>query len=262
MLFSIITVSYNSSATISRTISSVLSQSCKDFEYIIIDGASTDGTQDIIKSYERDFNEKLKWISEKDNGIFSAMNKGLRLACGDIIGIVNSDDWLEPTTLENVEKCYKSRGNELENVLYCGAIRYHYNNASQILYPNLDLFNSNVCRYLSKGIWHPGMFVSSKVYKKIGLFDEKFKIMADSDFIYRCYINSVDFVEIPQVLNNMSYGGASNILRIYIRDYYNLLRKYEKNKINFWIKFCKEVVRVFIRSILPNRVIKIYRDTY
>ena len=103
-LFSIITVSYNSQQTITKTIDSVLNQTCKDFEYIIIDGNSSDNTISIIKSYEKKFGNKLRWISEKDKGIYDAMNKGITLSMGDFIWLVNSDDWLEIDALNQVSK--------------------------------------------------------------------------------------------------------------------------------------------------------------
>lgn len=92
-MISIITATYNSAETINDTIKSVLCQTNKDFEYIIVDGGSTDETVDIVKSYESEFSGRLKWVSEKDKGIYDAMNKGIKMASGDIIGILNSDDF-------------------------------------------------------------------------------------------------------------------------------------------------------------------------
>ena len=104
MKFSIITVCFNSEKTIERTIRSVLNQTFSDYEYIIVDGASKDDTMKIVKSYEDKFDGRLHYISEPDKGIYDAMNKGIRLAQGEIIGIVNSDDWLEDDSLMNVQQ--------------------------------------------------------------------------------------------------------------------------------------------------------------
>lgn len=93
MLISIITVTYNSAETLERTIKSVFSQTFKDIEYCIIDGGSTDATLDIIGKYAKEYPEHIKWISEKDRGIYDAMNKGVKLCTGDVIGILNSDDF-------------------------------------------------------------------------------------------------------------------------------------------------------------------------
>ena len=91
MKLSLITVTYNSGATLAYTIKSVLSQTYPDIEYIIVDGASKDNTVAIIKEYEPQFKGRIKWISEPDKGLYDAMNKGIRMATGDIIGILNSD---------------------------------------------------------------------------------------------------------------------------------------------------------------------------
>ena len=99
--FSIITICYNSSATIERTIKSVLAQTFTDYEYIIVDGGSKDSTLDIVKKYEPLFDGRMKWKSEPDKGIYDAMNKGISRSSGTIIGIVNSDDWLEADALES-----------------------------------------------------------------------------------------------------------------------------------------------------------------
>lgn len=91
-MISIVTATYNSAATVGSTIESVLAQTYKDIEYIIVDGGSTDGTMDIVKAHEPNFNGRMCYVSEPDRGIYDAMNKGFNMATGDIIGILNSDD--------------------------------------------------------------------------------------------------------------------------------------------------------------------------
>ncbi len=107
---SIVTVSYNSEKTIGRTIESVLGQTYKNIEYIIVDGASKDGTMDVVEGYRDDFGDRLKVISEPDDGIYYAMNKGIGLATGELIGIINSDDHYEPEAVAHmVEALHKER---------------------------------------------------------------------------------------------------------------------------------------------------------
>lgn len=108
MKFSLITVTFNSGQTIRNTFDSVLKQTYSDFEYILVDGSSKDNTLDLINEYVLKFNERLRWISEKDDGLYDAMNKGFSMATGDVIGIINSDDVLaDPAAIEKVVKCFE-----------------------------------------------------------------------------------------------------------------------------------------------------------
>ena len=125
--FSIITISYNSESSIERTIKSVLSQSYKNYEYIVVDGGSIDKTIDIIKQYEPLFEGRMKWVSEPDKGIYNAMNKGVSRSDGDIIGIVNSDDWLEEESLQKIINVTETI-NDISNCIICGSLRFHYEN--------------------------------------------------------------------------------------------------------------------------------------
>ncbi|MDD5814388.1 MAG: glycosyltransferase, partial [Bacteroidales bacterium] len=103
MKISIVTVTYNSAVTLRDTMESVLAQTYKEIEYIVVDGASKDGTVNIIREYEPKFEGRMRWVSEKDRGLYDAMNKGFRMAIGDVIGIINSDDLLaEPQAIEKV----------------------------------------------------------------------------------------------------------------------------------------------------------------
>ena len=108
MLFSIITVCFNSAKTIRETFDSVLSQSCKDYEYLVIDGASTDGTLDIIKGYEPKCDGRMHWISEPDNGIYDAVRKGFAMAKGDVFAWIGSDDVYMPNAFANIKKVFES----------------------------------------------------------------------------------------------------------------------------------------------------------
>ena len=109
MKISLITVTYNSSRTLRDTIVSVLAQTYQDIEYIIIDGLSEDNTIEIIKEYEPQFEGRIRWVSEKDTGLYDAMNKGFRMATGEIIGIINSDDLIaETTAIEKIVRCFEA----------------------------------------------------------------------------------------------------------------------------------------------------------
>ena len=114
MKISIITATYNSGRTLRHTIESVLRQTYQDIEYLIVDGCSKDDTLEIVKDYESKFGDKMRWISEPDNGIYDAMNKGLRMATGDVVGILNSDDFY--TSDDIVETIAANMSDEVDAV--------------------------------------------------------------------------------------------------------------------------------------------------
>lgn len=196
---SIITVCKNSEDTIEQTIQSVLNQTYPNVEYIIIDGQSTDKTLDIISKYNTSI---AKVISGKDAGIYDAMNKGIENVSGEIIGILNSDDWYEENTIENVVNIFKH-----ENVdIVHGDIRLIYNNSNNRLLMAgkiEDMWNSMTIR-------HPATFVKNDVYNEYGSFDISYKIAGDYDFLLRCYAQGVKFYHIDKVLTNFRMSGVSN----------------------------------------------------
>ena len=205
MKISIITPTYNSAKTIYRTIDSILSQSCKDIEYIVVDGGSVDGTQDIVLSYKDKIN--LKFISEKDNGIYDAMNKGVKMATGSIVGILNSDDFYE--------------NNDVLNVV----IKEFENSEIEAVYGDISYFSDDinrVTRYWKAGeykehklnngwcIPHPSLFVRKLVYDKYGFFNTDFKIAADYEFILRILkVYKIRTKYIPKIFVRMFDSGES-----------------------------------------------------
>ncbi len=205
MLFSIITVCYNSEKTIERTIKSVLNQTENDYEYIIVDGGSTDKTLDIVKSYKEVFNGKLRYISEKDNGIYDAMNKGIVMAKGELIGLINSDDYYEPDALENIKKEYEKLVEEKKKHLVMYGFMRTVNDGKEIAIEFYHHENMN-----NQIILHPTCFVSGNTYKDLGRFDTKYRSAADFDFMMRLYHKSdTVFVPIYKVISNFEKGGMS-----------------------------------------------------
>lgn len=228
MMLSIITPCYNSSNYLRDALDSVLSQDYPDIEYIIIDGGSTDGTLDIIREYA-DRDQRIRWISEPDDGISDAFNKGIRMATGDIIGILNSDDRYAPGALEKVAE----------------AVAAH---------PECDVFHGDMLRSqgdtplfmlkpsdVERNIWremplnHPATFVSKRAYAMVGPFDTGLKVAMDYDMILRIYIAGFRFHYIDAVLADMRYGGVSDerfaaarreVLAITLREGYPPLKAY------------------------------------
>ncbi len=204
-LISIITVCFNSEATIKDTFESILKQSYRNLEYIIIDGGSTDKTLEMIKAYELPFKNKginYKWISESDKGIYDAWNKGIKMAQGEIIGILNSDDWYEDDAVQTVASMRK----DTIHRIYSGAMNRI--NAEQKVYKTM--FNKkifNVKNYMPVNC--PATFVPKSVYNKIGVFDTTYRLSADYDFIFRAFNEGIPFKFTDKVLVNMRNTGAT-----------------------------------------------------
>ncbi len=212
MRFTIITIAFNSEKTIERTIKSVLAQTYKDYEYVLVDGASKDGTLDIVRRYEPLFEGRMKWKSEPDKGIYNAMNKGIKRANGDIIGIVNSDDWLENDALEKVKDAIDANNCDMDS-LYCGGINFHHSSGEvKKAGVNIKALHRDAWLYIVSGVRHPGLFVPKRIYDEIGLFNDKMRLSADADFMLRCYYQNINFVDIHAFVSNMAEGGISTCM--------------------------------------------------
>lgn len=208
-MISIITATFNSAKTLKDTIQSVLRQTNKDFEYLIIDGGSTDETIDIVKSYESEFSGRLKWVSEKDQGIYDAMNKGIKMASGDVVGILNSDDYFtSDDILQIVDNAFKSH--EIDAIY--GDIHFIRDGNPQkcVRYYSSRMFRPFWLRFGFMPA-HPSFYCKREVFEKAGLYSLDYKIGADYEMMVRLfkkyrimsqYINK-DFV-------TMRTGGASN----------------------------------------------------
>ena len=208
-MISIITATFNSAKTLKDTIQSVLRQTNKDFEYLIVDGGSTDETIDIVKSYESEFSGRLKWVSEKDKGIYDAMNKGIKMASGDVVGILNSDDYFtSDDILQTVADAFKRQ--EIDAIY--GDIHFirDGNPKKCIRYYSSRMFRPFWLRFGFMPA-HPSFYCKREVFEKAGLYSLDYKIGADYEMMVRLfkkyrimsqYINK-DFV-------TMRTGGASN----------------------------------------------------
>lgn len=198
--FSIITVCYNSEKTIERTLKSILAQTDQDYEYIIIDGASTDGTLNLLKQYELQFEGRMKIYSEPDDGIYYAMNKGIQKATGRFIGMVNSDDYYEPKALQYMREAVT---NQKYQILY-GFQRVLRNEQE------IEIEFINDCMIGESMISHPSCFISSDVYKDFGMYDTQYKSAADLDFLIRIKKQTnTHFVPVYKIITNFTLGGMS-----------------------------------------------------
>jgi len=217
MKVSIITATYNSEKTLSSCMDSVLSQNYSDIEYIIIDGASNDGTLALIESYAIK-NPNIVYYSDKDRGIYDALNKGIELSTGDIIGFVHSDDYLaDNTVIDQIVKAFL----KFDVIGVYGDLHYVASSNVQkvIRYWRSQPFKEKL---LLRG-WmpaHPTLFLKKEVYKNKGSFDLNYKIAADYDFILRVFQDkNYTFKYLPITVTKMRIGGASN------KGIKNLIRK-------------------------------------
>lgn len=205
MKLSIITVCLNSEATIADTIESVLKQSFIDCEHIIFDGGSTDKTVSIIKSYE----DRISLIEGSDTGIYNAMNQAIGYASGDIIGILNSDDfYAHSNVLANVEKTIRTH--QLDSVY--GDLDYVYHNDIRRIHRKWisGKFNRNKFIY-GWSLPHPTFFVRQSVYERYGLFDDSYSVSGDYELILRLlYKHEISTQYIPEILVKMRNNGRSD----------------------------------------------------
>ena len=198
MKISIVTAVLNNRKEIEETMLSVLDQDYPDIEYIVIDGASTDGTVEVVKRYA----DRLAFFaSEKDSGIYQAMNRGIAHATGDVIGIINSGDRYYPGAFGRVAAALSGR--DLDNVIFWG----------DVMYEHLGRVRGFRPRKVKIGAFapHPSMFVPRRVYERIGVYDESFRLLGDYEFMYRAVNHfRIEPVYLPELIAYYREGGISD----------------------------------------------------
>jgi len=236
-LFSIITVVYNNEKYLEETILSVLKQSYKNFEYIIVDGGSTDRTLEIIKKY----NNKIDyWVSEKDKGIYDAFNKGMSLCRGNFIGIINSDDIYTKNSLKIISSYIKKK--PVFDFIF-GSVRKHWG----ILHgykPNKIFYSWGF--YSSHST---GFFIRRSAAQKVGLYDLKYKYHADYDYFYRLIVQkkmtglATKKKEITGIFRRGGFSSTINYRKLFKEE---MLIRYN-NKQNFVL-----LIVIFIYKIVKH----------
>ena len=248
MKVSIITVTYNSEKSLQRSIDSVISQDYLDIEHIIIDGGSVDNTIDIINKNKKHI---AKYISEKDSGIYQALNKGIRLATGQIIGILNSDDVFADTNI--ISKVADNFSKNNSDVVY-GNLLYVAKNQSEnktVRYWKSNPYNP---KFLIFG-WmppHPTLFCKKDIFETYGLYNESLQISSDYDFILRIFKETkLKKSYIPEVMVKMTAGGKSNgSFRNICRKTHEDLRAIRANKVGgIYTLFFKNIRK--LKQLIP-----------
>ena len=241
MKISIVTAVMNNAAQIEETMLSVLSQDYPDVEYIVIDGASTDGTLDIIRRYS---DRLTAVVSEPDGGIYQAMNKGIRRATGDIVGIINSGDWYYPGAFRRVVSSFA--GKPLDNSIFWG----------DVMYERLGRVKGFRPLKVKIGAFapHPSMFVPRQVYERIGMYDESFRLLGDYDFMYRAVNRfGVEVIYLPELIAFYREGGLSDRrVAECLRDELRVKIRYGQPVVLAWMIYILKYLRNY-RRICANR---------
>lgn len=228
MKISIITTTYNSEKTVAETLESVLAQDYTDYEHIIVDGASKDNTMKIVKQYEEKYGGKLKYISEKDKGLYDAMNKGIEMATGDVIGLLNSDDkYANNQVLSKIANAIKKTNSD----------GIHAN----LLYMDPETMTKPVRKWITKSTnirkgnitAHPTLYLKKEVYDEVGNYNLDYKIVADYDFMIRVLKdNKYKLEHINEYLIHMRAGGvSSNGLKGYVNNMKEAYKVLKNNKV-------------------------------
>jgi len=236
-LVTVITVVLNGEKYVEQTFKSVFNQTYSNIEYIVIDGGSKDNTIDIIEKYT---NQIDFWQSEPDKGLYFAMNKGIGLAKGELIGILNADDYYTEDTVKFIVESYLNTNADV----FHGDILLMTENGSVRMKPDFNKMQQQ------PSVFHPTCFVKKVVYDEIGSFDTQYKISADYDFLLRCIKHNYKFNYIPYVLCHFRPGGmsascASNIEGYRIMKFHHT--GYHKQVI--W-RTIKCYLRTFIKKII------------
>ena len=234
MKISVVTIVRNDCSHIEETLNSVLTQSGEDFEleYVVIDGASDDGTAEIIQKYA----DKLAFfVSEKDGGIYNAMNKGIAHCTGDVIGMINSGDRYLPGALALVAKSFADHG-RLDRIFW-----------GDVLYQHLGLVKGfrEENRYRGAFAPHPSMFVPGNIYKTIGCYDESFKLLGDYEFMYRAVnVEKIAPLYVPQpVAFYLEDGLSDRYVYRCLKDELTVKLRYGQNPLTARLIFLMKVIK-------------------
>jgi glycosyltransferase involved in cell wall biosynthesis len=239
----IITAVYNSSITLPQAIESVVGQDYPNYEYIIVDGGSTDDTVEVIRKYAALYPKNIRWVSEPDEGIYDALNKGIRMACGDVIGVIGGDDWYEPGIFGVIAGAF-----DREEMVICGLVNVYQNGV------HLRTFGEHFNNLGQAPPAHQSCFVSKALFDGYGAFDQKYKIAADYDFFLRIYQKpGVKFLFLNKAVANFNSTGVSSNLaqrqgefnRIRLAHHLISKKRYRRSRLKSGIK---KILHILIRE--------------
>lgn len=254
MNLSMVTVCYNAQNCIERTMQSVLNQSIPVFEYIIIDGGSGDNTMEIVKSYEEKFisaGVRFSYVSEKDNGISDAFNKGIRKATGDLVGLINADDEMASDTNEVLQTKFMQRKADI----YYGNCKWvePQNHLEYTSVPKQTDDRKMDGMLYEMLVIHPATFVTKEAYDKAGLFDETYRYCMDQELLYRMVKHDMKFCYVNHVLTKFKAGGVSDSnARKVLEEACRIPRLYHESEVKIKMNFYKKLVRNRLARTVKN----------
>lgn len=241
-MISIIITTYNSAKTVRDTLESVLRQTCRDYEVIVIDGASKDGTVDVINEFSAIMDGRLKWVSEPDGGVYYAMNKGLAMSEGEVVGILNSDDFYSSDdVLERIATAFDE--DEAVDAVY-GDV--HYVSPDNLMKPIRYYSSAKFTREKMKMGYmpaHPSFYARKSCYDRFGLFDTDYRTAADFELLLRMiFVNNISIKYIPMDFVTMRTGGITSSgvgsYKNIIHDHFAAFKK-DGVRINPLLYFCR-----------------------
>jgi glycosyltransferase involved in cell wall biosynthesis len=236
-----VTIVYNGQQHIEQTILSVLNQNYDNVEYIIIDGGSTDDTLNIIKKYEGSIDY---FISESDNGISDAFNKGIRCCSGQLIGLINADDYYEENSFNKIINAYVNDEKNFPCVIYGKTNKITIDGCQQVKKDN------KLSWCISVPFSHCSSFLTMSYYKKFGLYNTKFKIGMDVELLMRG-LESANYIGLSDFIATQRDGGVSDRLRL---EGYKEYRKIAKNNFGYILSYLGYLLKVTI--FYKNKVLK------
>lgn len=251
MKISIITATRNNCNLIAKTIESVISQTYENIEYIIVDGASTDGSLEIIKEYAQKYSSIIKYISEPDNGVYSAINKGIKMSSGNVVGLLHGNDYF--SSIDVVAKVAKLFEDKTVPFVY-GDVKYVKGNRDKVVrYYSASRISKEL---LLQGIAppHPSLYMRRELFEKYGIYKEDYLIGADFDMFLRLIVvNKLEGQYLPLDMVTMTTGGLST--QLYHQIFTNNREKYRALKENS----CYVSVYMLIKRYLY--ILKLLRKT-
>ena len=249
-LITVVTVVYNGAEFLEDTIKSVIEQGYNNVEYIIVDGGSTDSTLDIIRKYEHAIDY---WVSEPDGGIYDAMNKGLKLASGSIIGMLNADDFLEKDATERIVKSFDGGVDYVYSEVKILDLKGNITSVKQVEEP------LEMALPYRMPFGHQSLYVHRTTINDVGLYDTRYRLSADLDFVCRIVESKKTGLRVPGVLASFRAGGASGGLKTFLETR-RIAVQYGMQPLVSWLRLGESLMKMSVHRALPLPVSKWLRQ--